>query len=185
MTYVKSVPESWYVHYIRERIVRRNLESDGPFYKIKQTTMSNVRNTTPSPSTLPSSATTQKQDQKQQRQLTHEQRLTKGWSNMRYTVVSAFERAQAAATAAEQKDQPTFQSQSKELDKSLVHFLKYRIDWHRLISQVEAKLQGKAQEREALETYVRTQPKLGKRKREATLDSTLQTPSPAKKNSKS
>ena len=73
-----------------------------------------------------------------------------------------------------------FIDQCKELDKSLVHFLKYRIDWHRLISQVEAKLQGKEQEREALETYVRTQPKLGirnsnnnkKRKHEETIKTT-------------
>ena len=33
------------------------------------------------------------------------------------------------------------------------------------MSHVEAKLQGKAQEMESLECYVRTQPRLGKRKR--------------------
>ena len=43
-------------------------------------------------------------------------------------------------------------------------------EWHRLLGNVQAKLQGQAQEREALEGYVRTQPRLGKRKRSGVVD---------------
>eukprot|EP00980_Cylindrotheca_fusiformis_P027833 scaffold22560_cov135-Cylindrotheca_fusiformis.AAC.44 len=112
----------------------------------------------------------QQQPHRQQQNLNQEERLKKGWTNIRYTAVAAFERAQAASTAAEQKNHQDFQSNVKELDKSVVHFLKYRIEYHRLLSQIEAKLLGKAQEREALETYVRTQPRLGKRKRDPVLE---------------
>jgi len=53
----------------------------------------------------------------------------------------------------------------KELDEAVVLFLRARMEFHRLLSHVEAKLQGKAEEMESLETYLRTQPKVGKRKR--------------------
>lgn len=53
----------------------------------------------------------------------------------------------------------------RELNESVVTFLRTRMEWHRHLGHVEAKLQGKAQEMEALESYVRTQPRLGKRKR--------------------
>lgn len=86
---------------------------------------------------------------------------------MRYTVASSFEKAQTADTAAEKKNKKEFQAQFAELSKNVLHFLTYRRDYHRLLSQIEAKLEGKAQERQALETYVRTAPRLGKRKRDA------------------
>jgi lipopolysaccharide export LptBFGC system permease protein LptF len=123
-----------------------------------------------STASVPSSSSSGDQQQKQQQQhLTQEERLQRGWTNIRYTAVAAFERAQAASTAAEKKNHHDFQNNVKELDKSVVHFLKYRIEYHRLLSQIEAKLLGKAQEREALETYVRTQPRLGKRKRDESI----------------
>jgi lipopolysaccharide export LptBFGC system permease protein LptF len=132
---------------------------------------------TSSTASVPSSSSSGNQKDEQQKQqqerhqqhLTQEERLQRGWTNIRYTAVAAFERAQAASTAAEKKNHQDFQNNVKELDKSVVHFLKYRIEYHRLLSQIEAKLLGKAQEREALETYVRTQPRLGKRKRDETI----------------
>jgi hypothetical protein len=55
----------------------------------------------------------------------------------------------------------------KELDECVVGFLRTRVDWGRLVSYLEAKLEGKAKEMEILQNYVRSQPKLGrKRKRE-------------------
>jgi hypothetical protein len=132
--------------------------------------MSNVRSNTPPSDQKEKKEQLTPQQQKQKRYLTQEERLNKGWTNIRYTIAAAFEKAQAAARAAKNKNQPDFQSQVKELDKTVIHFLKYRIEYHRTISQIEAKLQGKAQEREALETYVRTQPRLGKRKRLETED---------------
>jgi hypothetical protein len=64
------------------------------------------------------------------------------------------------------QDPKTIQNQLfREVDDSIVVFLKARMEFHRLISHVEAKLQGKAEEMESLETYVRTQPKLGSYKK--------------------
>ena len=53
----------------------------------------------------------------------------------------------------------------RDLDESVVLFLRTRREFHRLLSHTEAKLQGKAEEMESLETYVRTQPRIGTRKR--------------------
>lgn len=66
---------------------------------------------------------------------------------------------------AEKAGENSTQPNCRELEESVVTFLKKRIEFHRVLGNVEAKLQGKAQEREALEGYVRTQPRLGKRKR--------------------
>lgn len=60
--------------------------------------------------------------------------------------------------------EPT-QMNCKELNDCVVSFLRTRVEWHRLLGNVQAKFQGQAQEREALEGFVRTQPRLGKRKR--------------------
>lgn len=66
---------------------------------------------------------------------------------------------------AEKAGADSSQANCRELNESVVAFLRTRMEWHRLVGHVEAKLQGKAQEVEALEGYVRTQPRLGKRKR--------------------
>lgn len=78
---------------------------------------------------------------------------------------------------AEKAGAESTQANCKELNDSVVTFLRTRMELHRLIGHVEAKLQGKAQEMEALEGYVRTQPRLGKRKRsqEAIATAELQT----------
>ncbi|CAJ1937972.1 unnamed protein product [Cylindrotheca closterium] len=118
------------------------------------------------PQQPPQKPQSQPQPQQQQiQQLSQEERVLKLWSNMRYTVASSFEKSQTADAAAENKDKKEFQAQFTELSKNTLHFLTYRRDYHRLLSQIEAKLEGKAQERQALETYVRTAPRLGKRKR--------------------
>ena len=53
------------------------------------------------------------------------------------------------------------QKTKRELEECIVLFLRTRREFHRLLSHVEAKLQGKAEEMESLETYVRTQPRIG------------------------
>jgi hypothetical protein len=72
----------------------------------------------------------------------------------------------------QQQPQPNQQTQSasslqaaresfKQVDESVVTFLKTRMEFHRLLSQIEAKLLGKAEEIDSLETYIRTEPKIG------------------------
>ena len=49
----------------------------------------------------------------------------------------------------------------REVDDAVVTLLKTRIEFFRLLSHMEAVLQGKAQELESLETYVKTEPRVG------------------------
>lgn len=90
--------------------------------------------------------------------LSYEERLPKLWRPLLSSVANCLTKAEKAAA------EPT-QTHCKELNDGVVTFLRTRVEWHRLLGNVQAKLQGQAQEREALEGYVRTQPRLGKRKR--------------------
>lgn len=72
------------------------------------------------------------------------------------------------AAAAAASGPPAAEAKQRELDEAVVLFLRTRREFHRLLSHTEAKLQGQAEEMESLETYVRTQPRIGssrKRKR--------------------
>lgn len=102
---------------------------------------------------------------------THEERLAKAWRSMASSIVNAFQKAEKAS------NENTRES-LKELDDSVVTFIRARMDLHRWISMVEANLQGKAQEREALENYVRSKPRLGKRKRDDVGEEALLSPTP-------
>jgi hypothetical protein len=103
-----------------------------------------------------------------------EERLQKAWRGLGTTVASCLSKAEKAATA---KNAATNTSTAattttvisndekektkRELDDCAALFLRTRREFHRLLSHVEAKLQGKAEEMESLETYVRTQPRIG------------------------
>jgi hypothetical protein len=103
--------------------------------------------------------------------LPYEERLPKIWRPLVSSVAGCMSKAEKAG-----KD--STQANCKELNEGVVTFLRTRMELHRIIGHVEAKLQGKAQEMEALEGYVRTQPRLGKRKRniqEAIASAELQT----------
>jgi hypothetical protein len=55
------------------------------------------------------------------------------------------------------------QQHYKEMDEFVVAFLRARVNWGRLITYLEAKLEGKAQEMETNQHYFRSMPKLGRR----------------------
>jgi len=101
---------------------------------------------------------TQKPASSSSRHLSYEERLPKIWRNLVSSIVSSFGKAEKTA-------KQTSKENYKELDEAVVVFLRTRMEWHRLISHVEAKLQGKAEELEALECYVRTQPKVGRKRK--------------------
>lgn len=90
--------------------------------------------------------------------LPYEERLPKIWRPLASSIANCMNKAEKAGAESSQAN-------CRELNDSVMTFLRTRMEWHRLLGNVEAKLQGKAQEREALEGYVRTQPRLGKRKR--------------------
>jgi hypothetical protein len=99
-------------------------------------------------------------DHQRQQQHHHEDRLARTWRSLASAVVVVSQKEEKAVA------EPTKNS-LKELDECVVGFLRTRVEWGRLISYLEAKLEGKAKEMEILQQYVRSQPSLGrKRKRE-------------------
>jgi hypothetical protein len=100
-----------------------------------------------------------------------EDRLGRAWRSLASSLVMSFQKAEKAA----QDPQPPAREVLKELDEAVVTFLRTRMDWGRQISHIEATLQGKAQEMEAFDCYMRSQPRLGrKRKREGTTTTTTE-----------
>jgi hypothetical protein len=99
----------------------------------------------------------------------NEERLQKAWRGLGTTVASCLSKAEKAATAknattntaATTTSNDEKEKTKRELDDCVALFLRTRREFHRLLSHVEAKLQGKAEEMESLETYVRTQPRIG------------------------
>jgi len=100
----------------------------------------------------------QQPQQQQQNQLHQQSSILPRWRHLVSSAANSLNKAEKAADSSTQEN-------CRELEESLVTFLRSRIEFHRVLGNVEAKLQGKAEEREALEGYVRTQPRLGKRKR--------------------
>lgn len=99
--------------------------------------------------------------------LPHEERLKRTWRKIGTLIVNCMSKAEAAS-AASQAQPPNValkDAKKRELDETVLLFLRTRREFHRLLSHTEAKLQGKAEEMESLETYVRTQPRVGNRKR--------------------
>jgi hypothetical protein len=101
----------------------------------------------------------------------NEERLQKAWRGLGTTVASCLSKAEKAATAKNAATNTAAtttvvsndekEKTKRELDDCTALFLRTRREFHRLLSHVEAKLQGKAEEMESLETYVRTQPRIG------------------------
>jgi hypothetical protein len=117
--------------------------------------------------------------------MSYEERLTRSLRTMETAAIQMLSKAEKSMAAQEQaqqqqQHQQRHQSQDaavasseqqqaareslKQLDESVVAFLKTRIEFLRLLSHIEAKLQGKAAEMEALETYIKTEPRVGSSK---------------------
>jgi len=86
-------------------------------------------------------------------------------SRWRHLVTSAANSIHKAEKAGENSSAEN----CRELEKTVVNMIRTRIEFCRTLTTIEIQLQGKAQEREALEGYVRTQPRLGKRKRQRSI----------------
>jgi hypothetical protein len=107
------------------------------------------------PSSTPASST---DPSTQQQQYHYEDRLSRTWRSVASSVVVVSQKEEKAVA---DPNKATL----KELDECVVGFLRTRVDWGRLVSYLEAKLEGKAKEMEILQQYVRSQPKLAVRKR--------------------
>lgn len=95
----------------------------------------------------------------------HEDRLHRTWRTLESSLVVAAQKAEKAAA----EPKPS-KPQLKELDEQVVSLLRTRVDWSRLLSYLEAKLEGTAKETEVLQHYHRSQPRLESRKRKREAD---------------
>ena len=89
----------------------------------------------------------------------HEDRLVRTWRSLGTSVVLATSKAEKAVRERDNK------AVLKEMDDAVVGFFKTRLEWGRLVSYLEAKLEGKAKEMETLQHYVRSQPTIGIRRK--------------------
>ena len=129
----------------------------------------------PSQSQPASSSSQSLQHQQQQKQLHQQSSILPRWRHLVSSAANSLNKAEKAADNSTQEN-------CRELEDSLVTLLRSRIEFHRVLGNVEAMLQGKAEEREALEGYVRTQPRLGKRKRHYEQPSSAELPRSAIQN---
>jgi hypothetical protein len=100
------------------------------------------------------------------RHLHHEDLLLRTWRSIAHSAANVTNKAEKAVT------DTTNRELLKELNEATIGFLRIHMEWGRSISYLEAKLEGKAAEMEALQYAVRCTPSLGrKRKRsESTAD---------------
>ena len=131
-----------------------SIPKPGSHYNRHQTQNSQLQSPQSKPTVRPMST-----NPRNTKRLPHEERLRKAWQVVGTAVANCMSKAEKVAASSE-KD-----AKNRELDESVVLFLRTRREFHRLLSHAEAKLQGKAEEMESLETYVRTQPRIGTRKR--------------------
>ena len=84
--------------------------------------------------------------------------LARTWRSVVLAVVQISNKTQKVASDGSRES-------VRELSEATIQLLRQRHEWSRSIAYLEAKLQGKAAEMEALQHYVRCQPKIGGRKR--------------------
>jgi hypothetical protein len=102
----------------------------------------------------------------QQQHHNYEERLERVWRSLASSVVVATHKAENLAIETKQKPPDQCKHSLKELDEAVITFLRTRLEYRRQLALVEAKLEGRAQELEALESCVRSQPRARKRKRD-------------------
>jgi hypothetical protein len=88
-----------------------------------------------------------------------EDRLGRAWRGIASTVVVAAGKAEKAVATTPQS--PDAKTSLKELDDAVLALLRSRVEYSRLISYLEAKLQGREEEVATLQHYHRSQPRLG------------------------
>lgn len=113
-----------------------------------------------------------------------EDRLSRAWRGIASAVVVAAGKAEKVASVAsaattgqgipDAKQQQ--QAALKELDESVVAMLRNRVDYIRLISYLEAKLQGREEEMATLQHYHSSHAKLGIRTQHGTQNGTSSKP---------
>ena len=92
--------------------------------------------------------------------------LSKTWRTLANCLIMASQKADKAANAPP-AEQATIQ---REMDEYVVNYLRNRVKWGRLLSYLEAELEGRAQELQSIQHYHRTMPKCSRPEKRARLE---------------
>ena len=93
------------------------------------------------------------------RQIHHEDLLSRTWRSIAQSVVQVTHKAEKHAA------DPTNRETNKELNEATVLVLRSRMEWSRSIAYLEAMLEGKAEEMKVLQHYVRSTPRIGRKRK--------------------
>lgn len=93
------------------------------------------------------------------RHLHNEDLLWRTWRSIAQSVVQVTHKAEQHA-----KD-PTNRDTSKELNEATILVLRGRLEWARCIAHIEATLEGKAEEMKVLQHFVRSAPRIGRKRK--------------------
>jgi hypothetical protein len=87
--------------------------------------------------------------------------LLRTWRSIAHSIGQVTGKAEKVATAVETEREAAM----KELNEATIGFLRHHVDWGRSITYIEAKLEGKAEELESMQHYLRTQPSMGRKRK--------------------
>jgi hypothetical protein len=131
--------------------------------------------TPPISSSATTTATTTARSSSSGRHLHNEDLLLRTWRSIAHSVAIVINKAEKVSV------DPSNRDLIKELNEATVGFLRNHMDWGRSISYLEAKLEGKAAEKEALQHYARSHPCMRRKRqrRESTISTAADTEKPA------
>jgi hypothetical protein len=105
------------------------------------------------------------------RSVHHEDLLLRSWRSTAHGVALVTAKAErvVAVASAPDSNPSTNDAAMKDLNDATIGFLRNHVEWGRSISYIEAKLEGKAAEMEALQHYLRAHPSVGRKRKRADL----------------
>lgn len=97
----------------------------------------------------------------------HEDLLLRSWRSTAHGVALVTAKAERVVAVASTPDSNSASNDMamKDLNDATIGFLRNHVEWGRSISYIEAKLEGKAAEMEALQHYLRSHPSMGRKRK--------------------
>lgn len=97
----------------------------------------------------------------------HEDLLLRSWRSTAHGVALVTAKAERVVVVASSPDSnpSTNEAAMKDLNDATIGFLRNQVEWGRSISYIEAKLEGKAAEMDALQHYLRSHPSMGRKRK--------------------
>jgi hypothetical protein len=100
--------------------------------------------------------------------LHHDDLLLRTWRSIAHSIALVTNKAEKVVAESNR-------DAVKELNEATMGFLRHYVEWGRLISYLEAKLEGKAAELEFMQHFVQSHPSMGRKRKRAETDSKVAT----------